>query len=192
MDDGGNPDSHLSFNASRTCAHKHALAMARIFLEMPTALVEELPKFHQICIAYCSIVLSGCTDKSASPRQVFDILGDVCAHYRRFSDELPAVMNIALEKMGLELGQNTSGKRDGQSHGSYGLKGDATDAGTEISNDGSASPLTDTRQSHLGGAGNATGADQLDTDWFDHELGLLSFPTVDDFFESWTVQYSGE
>ncbi|RKU46345.1 hypothetical protein DL546_008695 [Coniochaeta pulveracea] len=193
VDDGDHSDSHLSFHSSRTCAHKHALAMAGIFLEMPTTLVEELPKFHQICIAYCCIVLSGCiTDKSASPRQVLDILGDVCAHYRRFSDELPAVMNVALEKMGLEVGENTSGKRDGQSQGSCGLKGDSTDVGgSEIPNDGLASPLTHTSQSHLiSGPGNATGADQLDTDWFDHELGLLSFPTVDDFFESWTVQYS--
>ncbi|KAH8897303.1 hypothetical protein GQ53DRAFT_803321 [Thozetella sp. PMI_491] len=148
-------------------ARKYALSMARIFLEMPTGLVQELPKFHHICIAYCSIVLSECIGEAESPNEeVTKTLSDVCTHYRRFSDELPAVMNVALEKMRTVSIRITSSLQDEQSLSSYPPK--------EV-------------------AGDSAGVEgDLDAEFFAHELSLMSFPTVDDFFGNWMMNTDGE
>lgn len=183
INNGDEVDSTILSDSYQACAHKHAHAMARLFLKMPTALVQELPKFHHICIAYCSIVLSECADKSGiSHEEVYETLSDVCVHYRRFSEELPAVMNVALEKMRLSLEGNAVGKVAKQTQSQY--------TALPIEQTTDISTVLDEPSHRIEGI--VTSEQGLNTEFFDNELGLLSFPTVDDFFGSWMMDVGNE
>ncbi|EXJ87151.1 hypothetical protein A1O3_04110 [Capronia epimyces CBS 606.96] len=163
-----------SFQAS---AHKHALLMARTFLDMPTALVQELPKFHHICISYCTLVLSEFIDKAGvPPKQVLETLSDVVAHYCQFSEEIPAVMSVAMEKLRLGLGRDVTSKRQRRYQ--------------PIHQDPSHAEIN-TSDSHKIDVNPPVNTVELNRDFnmdeFDHEMDLSSFPTVEDFFENWMV-----
>ncbi|OTA98055.1 hypothetical protein M426DRAFT_126782 [Hypoxylon sp. CI-4A] len=186
-DDTSMLDSDSMSDPAAACAHKHALSMARIFLEMPAALIQELPKFHHISISYCTIILSECTDMSKSFREeVFEILEKVCDHCRLFSDELPAAMTTALEKVRRSLdGGNTLPNRDEQiqglnrfaSHGPGGLMDITDDQMTGMSNS-MRQPNQHIAREDLGGEPG------INPDLFDNDLNSW-YSTVDKFFENW-------
>ncbi len=101
--DMGNRDMLL--DTFQSYALDHALSMAHIFLSMSTSFVEELPKFHYICIAYCVLVLVECSERVRSELQVdiVQIINDVYRHFTRATDELPAAISVAVENA--RLGQ---------------------------------------------------------------------------------------
>ncbi|KIX01628.1 uncharacterized protein Z518_09354 [Rhinocladiella mackenziei CBS 650.93] len=187
---GGAPDHdqidlHLLSDCFQAHAHKHALSLARVFLEIPTTLVQELPKFHHICTAYCTLVLSEYADKTEIPRRdVFQTLSDVFDHYCRFSDEIPAVMNVAMEKMRLSLGRDLASKRQEQNQP---CRQSTASTPMEISND---------RRTHATSANLSVDPIELGRDFnmdeFDHDMDLSSFPTVEDFFGNWMMDVGGE
>lgn len=180
-DGGKEAEDALLFESYQACAHKHAHAMALLFLKMPTALVQELPKFHHICIAYCSIVLSECAEKSGLLlEEVYDTLSNVCVHYRRFSEELPAVMNVALEKMRVSLEGGVVDKSSKLVHDQY----------PPIGQTANVPGVTGEPSHRLGDV--VTSEHGINAEFFDQDLGLLSFPTVDDFFGSWMMDIGSE
>lgn len=181
-------DASLLPDAFQACAHKHALSMAHVFLKMPAALIQELPKFHHICIAYCCLILSEYTHKSeALHEDVFNLLRDVCEHYRRFSDELPAVMNVALEKTRQGLGEDRTPKQKEQFLVSDRLTGHSRGGQTGVANNRPGTTSVDMRRVDSNPARH-----DIEDEQFGYELDFSSFPTVEDFFGSWMMDIVSE
>ncbi|KAI0004395.1 hypothetical protein F4779DRAFT_74157 [Xylariaceae sp. FL0662B] len=186
IQDENTPDVAPTSRSFEACAHKHALSMARIFLEMPGALVQELTKFHHICIAYCSIILSECTDKSGNSRvEVFETLRDVRDHYRCFSDEIPAVMTVALENMRRSLEGDALSEGGGQMQGFHPVPSHTRGGPNDASNDQTTGVSESMQDYNWNIPGESIAVEQdINTDLFGGELDL-SCLTVDKFFESW-------
>lgn len=95
-------------------AHKYALSTTQIFLRMPGSLIQELPKFHHICIAYCALVLSEYDEERSGTgtEEVLEVLQALRSHYSRFCEEVPAAMNFAVDKV-IQGVKNKSGSVGG-------------------------------------------------------------------------------
>ncbi|EXJ83324.1 hypothetical protein A1O1_06945 [Capronia coronata CBS 617.96] len=181
------------YDSSQAYAHDHALLLAKTFLEMPTALVQELPKFHHICIAYCTLVLSEFIDKAHFPREpIFETLNDVVAHYHQFSEEIPAVMNVAIEKVKLSLNRDFAFERKRQSQ----IDDQDPSHDESTSKRLHIQPINASADAHRLDANPSANSVEVGRDFvmeeFDPETDLFSFPTVEDFFGNWMLDFGGE
>ncbi|KIW50201.1 hypothetical protein, variant [Exophiala xenobiotica] len=195
-------DSGLPIDTFQSYARDHALSMAQIFLEMSASLVEELPKFHLISIAYCLLVLSDCTEclRNALREDIAQTIDDVCRHYSRATHDLPAAMSVAMEKLKLGQGQilpprptrhptktrtSTPSFRPDQAPVFRGnpdqfftvpMEGRALAPleGSSLTNGNPTSSTSDAGQfSHMNGT--------------DDDILFAALPTVEDFFENWMI-----
>ncbi|KAK5457218.1 hypothetical protein LTS15_004999 [Exophiala xenobiotica] len=200
-------DSDLPIDIFQRYARDHALSMAQIFVEMTASLVEELPKFHYICIAYCLLVLSECTERLRNPlrEDIAQTIDDVCRHYSRITHDLPAAMSVALEKVKLGQGQNIPSKSTRHSTKTRtwapSFRADQAPVFRGDPDQSFSVPMEGRALAHPEGSGLTNG----DPTSFNSDAELLSqmngiddymlfaaLPTVEDFFENWMVGVGNE
>ncbi|KAL1846305.1 hypothetical protein Plec18167_005855 [Paecilomyces lecythidis] len=88
--------------AFHSLARHYAVSLANKFLQEPITAIQELPKFHHICIAYCALVLSEYASYcEISDEELLSLLQRLQEHYYEFSGEVPPAMNIAVERVKL-------------------------------------------------------------------------------------------
>jgi hypothetical protein len=200
-------DSDLPIDIFQRYARDHALSMAQIFLEMSASLVEELPKFHYICIAYCLLVLSECTERLRNPlrEDIAQTIDDVCRHYSRIIHDLPAAMTVALEKVKLGQGQNITPKptRHSTKTRTWGPSFRA-DQAPIFRGDPDQSfnvPMEGPGLARPEGSGLSNGdptclnsdAEMLSQmNGIDDDMLFAALPTVEDFFENWMTGVGNE
>ncbi|KAK5273625.1 hypothetical protein LTR96_000225 [Exophiala xenobiotica] len=200
-------DSDLPIDIFQRYARDHALSMAQIFLEMSASLVEELPKFHYICIAYCLLVLSECTERLRNPlrEDIAQTIDDVCRHYSRIIHDLPAAMTVALEKVKLGQGQNIPSKPTRHSTKTrIWAPSFRADQGPIFRGDPDQSfnvPMEGRGLAHPEGSGLSNGdptsfnsdAEMLSQmNGIDDDMLFAALPTVEDFFENWMTGVGNE
>jgi hypothetical protein len=85
-------------------ARRSAHSVALNFLQSPISVVQELPKFHHICISYCALVLSEYPESTEmSEEELLSLLKRLREHYAQFSGEVPPAINFAVERVNCSI-----------------------------------------------------------------------------------------
>ncbi|OQU95796.1 hypothetical protein CLAIMM_01964 [Cladophialophora immunda] len=187
----------------------HALSMARVFLSMSTSFVEELPKFHYICIAYCVLVLVECSERVRSELQedIIQVIDDVYKHFSRATDELPAAISVAVENA--RLGQKHSRSSKQTEHliptgsltpfstadlGPGNISKESREQFSDHPLDGRTCPGSQSSTSIHGTLhrSESNTYPYPNMDGLDDNLTFPALPAVEDFFESWMMDEGNE
>lgn len=187
---------------------EHALSLARVFLEMSVELAGELPKFHYICIAYCTHILSECsaTVRNVSQQEIRETINNVCSVYGQVTDAVPAIMNLALEKVELGRERDTSSRQArkpprtpvparslaiGQPYMARGNPGQKINVppAEEAALTGLQAPYW--TSAFPADSSSKTG-EYFTMDEPESDMRFLTLPTVEDFFGNWMTDVGNE
>jgi hypothetical protein len=115
-----------------TLAYKSALSVAEQFTHAPVFIVQALPKFHHICIAYCALVLSEYASehnavlnnnrdsKGLPPYDVLLMLKRIRQHYHTsFGGEVPKAMDVAVGRVAAVVSDTNGITRPGREMDGY-------------------------------------------------------------------------
>ena len=205
--DTGNRDTFL--DTFHSYALDHALSMARVFLSMSASFVEELPKFHYICVAYCVLVLVECSERVRSELQedIAQIIDDAYRHFSSATNDLPAAISVVVENARLSQRHRTSSKQTECRIPAHHLAPFCTadlDPGymSQENRQQSSDQPVDGRtfpgspnSAFIHGTLNDSDSNAYlypKMDGLDDDLTFPALPTIEDFFESWMMDDGNE